>query len=163
MSSNPLLLFNRRELMAWPVAWFRVQCWATSTRESQPPAPHSAAQLWPCWFTEPRQHMAWGESELLESQPALCFLFFVLSWEQSSVQLRTGYTSVQRKHSEDYAFTFFFFSAKTGSYHQLSILSHMQVARAAFLSPNISHISRPTSCFTSMLLLPEACDRNKPG
>lgn len=123
MSSNPLLLFNRRELMAWPVAWFRVQCWATSTRESQPPAPHSAAQLWPCWFTEPRQHMAWGESELLESQPALCFLFFVLSWEQSSVQLRTGYTSVQRKHSEDYAFTFFFLLCKD---RQLPPAQHSQ-------------------------------------
>lgn len=94
---------------SWPDLWHDLGCSAELPAQGSHSLPHlsPAAQLWPCWFTEPGQHMAWGESELLESQPAPCFLFFVLSWEQSSVQLRTGYTSVQRKHSEDYAFTFF--------------------------------------------------------
>lgn len=110
---------------SWPDLWHDLGCSAELPAQGSHSLPHlsPAAQLWPCWFTEPGQHMAWGESELLESQPAPCFLFFVLSWEQSSVQLRTGYTSVQRKHSEDYAFTFFFLLCKD---RQLPPAQHSQ-------------------------------------
>lgn len=72
---TPLLLFNRRELMAWPVAWFRVQCWATSTRESQPPAPQPCSTA--LAMLVHRAQAAHGLGRVRTAGITTCTVFFV--------------------------------------------------------------------------------------
>lgn len=116
------------------------------------------AQLWPCGLgavLAPGQ----AESGLVESKAAP----WLSSWEQSPVQLVTGHTFTQRQCFKDLIFTSF----SPCQHSQLPSAQRSQshaCCRAAFLPPDLSHISRSPSChFTFMFLTTETSGRSKPG